>query len=257
MALKDRATLEQAVVEATAREISGDTRELLKWAYDLLGDNLMMSTAFGKSGMVLLHFVKDLIPGLPIYFLDTGFHFQETIDYANLLKRDWGLNLHFHRPKLYGDSFKEKYGEKLYETNPDLCCHKNKVEPFAELLDQHQGWIAGIRRDQSASRAEAEALEVLETNKLKIQPLVMWTRSRVEDYIADHDIPLHPLFSKGYRSIGCAPCTQAVTGDDERAGRWAGKEKTECGLHLFWKGKEDEEAPPKGGESPDSQAFSA
>ena len=257
MALTDRKTLEAEVQAAHSRGVDEHPRDLIKWAYDLLGDQLMMSTAFGKTGMVILHMVKDIIPDIPIYFLDTGFHFQETLDYARDLKEKWGLNLAFHKPALHGDAFTEKYGEKLYETNPDLCCHKNKVEPFAELINKYQGWIAGIRRDQSSSRAQAQSLEILETNKLKVQPMVMWTRARIEKYLDKHNIPLHPLFSHGYASIGCAPCTQPCgNSSDERAGRWSGKQKTECGLHLFW---EKQEKKPAGddGDKGASRAFSA
>jgi phosphoadenosine phosphosulfate reductase len=258
MAPLDRDTLEREVAEARRRGVDQDARRLLVWAWELLDGELMMSTAFGKSGMVILHMVKELIPELPVYFLDTGFHFQETLDYAEWIKREWRLDLRFHRPKLFGDAFRAEYGEALYETDPDLCCHKNKVEPFAELIERHQGWIAGIRRDQSSTRADAEPIEILAAGKLKVQPLVMWTRAMVEGYIAEHGIPLHPLFSRGYTSIGCAPCTSCVAGAgaeasaDERAGRWAGKEKTECGLHLFWQNRKER---PPGGKG--SQAFSA
>jgi phosphoadenosine phosphosulfate reductase len=186
--------------------------------------------------MVILDLARRTLPELPVYFLDTGFHFQETLDFAERIRREWKLKLIVYRPKLFGAAFAEQFGDKLYESDPDLCCHKNKVEPFAELLARHQGWIAGIRRDQANTRADAEAIEILEENKLKIQPLVHWTRAMVDAYIEEHAIPLHPLLSQGYTSIGCAPCTKpCVDPADERAGRWAGTQKTECGLHLFWK----------------------
>ncbi len=240
MGLRDRETLEREVALARERGVDRSPRQLLAWARELLGDDLMMSTAFGKTGMVILHMIREIAPGMPVYFLDTGFHFQETLDFAERLRSEWSLDIRFHRPKLFGEAFRAEYGENLYETDPDLCCHKNKVEPFAELIERYQGWIAGIRRDQSSTRADAETLEILQANKLKVQPLVMWTRARVDKYLAEHAVPLHPLFAEGYTSIGCAPCTACpAAGGHERDGRWAGSRKTECGLHLFWKDRQD------------------
>lgn len=255
MDLIDRKALEEEVGSARRDGTESDPRKLLQWAHDLLGPRLMMSTAFGKTGMVILHMVKDIIPDLEIYFLDTGFHFQESLAFADRIRREWGLRITLHRPRLYGDAFRARHGERIYETDPDFCCHNNKVEPFAELIRRYQGWIAGIRRDQSSTRADAATLEVLETSKLKVQPLALWTRERVEEYLSEHRIPLHPLFSRGYTSIGCAPCTSpcAHPGADERAGRWAGKEKTECGLHLFLK-KQAKSSPGPQGASPAASA---
>ncbi len=229
MALIDRSTLETEVEAARSRGLDQDVKALLKWSYELLGERLMMSTAFGKSGMVLIHMARELMPELPIYFLDTGFHFQETLDYADRIRREWGINIINYRPKLFGATFKAAYGENLYQSNPDLCCHKNKVEPFEEILERYQGWITAIRRDQSSTRAQAEPLELLENGKLKVQPLVLWPAERIDGYLEEHRIPLHPLMAQGYGSIGCAPCTKPGKG---REGRWDGKKK-ECGLHFI------------------------
>ncbi len=253
-------TVRNAVDSARAQGTDRDVRQLLSWAYELLGERLMMSTAFGKSGMVILNEIREAAPQVPVYFLDTGFHFQETLDYIDTLKK-WNVNVVLKRPKLYGPEFIKAYGEKPYERDPDFCCHKNKVEPFRELIGgpdaPYQGWITGIRRDQSSTRATAEPIELLEGNQVKIQPLAYWTRQEVEDYIAKHDIPLHPLFSQGYASVGCAPCT-ARSGDstDERAGRWAGKAKTECGLHTFWKKTDKAGFQPKPQEKDSSKPSS-
>ena len=234
------------VEAARARGIDRDARAVIRWAHETLGDKLMMTTAFGKSGMVILHLVRDIVPDLPIYFLDTSFHFPETIEFAEKLRDDWKVNLILKKPELHGEAFRARYGDKLHETDPDLCCHKNKVEPQRELLERYQGWIAGVRKDQASTRAQAEAIEVLEGGKLKVQPLANWGRVQVEAYIEEHSIPLHPLFSRGYTSIGCAPCTQPSSdAANERAGRWMGKGKVECGLHTFWK-----KAAAPGGPSP-------
>jgi len=125
---------------------------------------------------------------------------------------------------------------KLYERDPDLCCQLNKVDPQAELLERYQGWITGVRRDQADTRARAESLEILEGGILRVQPLAAWARSDVEAYLRAYGIAVHPLFAQGYTSIGCQPCTRPCRDPaNERAGRWAGKAKTECGLHTFWK----------------------
>lgn len=243
----DPQTLRAAVDGARDAGIHQDPRRLLSWAHELLGRRLMMSTAFGKSGMAILHMVKDLVPELPVYFLDTGFHFKETLEYAQKLKEKWRVNLIFKRPKLFGVEFVKKFGEKLHDRDPDLCCHKNKVEPFRDLFGPdglHQGWITGVRRDQSSTRAEAEPIEVLEGGLVKIQPLSHWTREMVETYIREHDIDIHPLFAQGYSSIGCQPCTQPCNDPaNERAGRWGGK-KVECGIQTQWKKAEKKGVPP-------------
>jgi phosphoadenosine phosphosulfate reductase len=232
----DLPALERAVEEARKAGIDGDARKVMLWARELLGAGLMMSTSFQKGGMVLLHMARELMPDLPVYFLDTGFHFQETLDFAETIKRDWGINLILKRGKLFGEEFKARHGN-LYESNPNLCCHLNKVEPQNEILAEYQGWITAIRRDQASTRAQSEVLEVLEGPKLKVQPLAFWTREEVSSYLKEHQVPVHPLYSQGYSSIGCGPCTQPSSDpNNERAGRWGGK-KVECGLHTFWKSR--------------------
>lgn len=246
MDLIELPALEHAVREARRAGIDRDPPRVMRWARDLLGDRLMMSTSFQKGGMVLLHLARELMPDLPVYFLDTGFHFQETLDFAEKIKREWGLNLIMKRGKLFGEEFKARHGN-LYETNPNLCCHLNKVEPNNEILAQYQGWITAIRRDQSSTRAETEVLEILEGPKLKVQPLAFWTREQVNAYLDEHKIPIHPLYFQGYSSIGCGPCTQPSSDpSNERAGRWGGK-KVECGLHTFWKSRGGPPASPPPG----------
>jgi len=231
----DQDVLSREVDSARARGIDKDARKLIQWAHDLLGDGLMMTTSFQKSGMIMLHMVKDLVPHLPVYFLNTGFHFKESLEFAERIRREWNVNVVLKKPKLFGEAFAAEHG-KLYETNPDLCCHLNKVEPQRELLEKYQGWIAEVRRDQSTAGSGAERIEVLEGAKLKVQPLANWPRARVQAYLQEHKVPVHPLFDQGFPSIGCEPCTQPCHDpSNERAGRWMGKGKTECGLHTFWK----------------------
>jgi len=239
----DDATLSREVDAARARGIGRDARAVIQWAHDLLGDGLMMTTSFQKSGMIILHMLREIAPHLPVYFLDTGFHFPETLAFAERVRREWNVNLIFQRAKLFGEAFRAQHG-KLYERDPDLCCHLNKVEPQAELLERYQGWIAGVRRDQADTREGAESLEILEGGTLRVQPLAHWVRSDVEAYLRAHDIPVHPLFAQGYTSLGCQPCTRPCHDPgNERAGRWVGTAKTECGLHTFWKKLGSQEPP--------------
>ena len=224
--------MDRAVAFARLTGIDRDPHAVIGWAHDLLGDQLMVTTSFQKTGMVILHMLRDVAPRLPVYFLDTGFHFRESLEFAETMEKRWGLNLIHQRPKLYGDAFFERHG-RLYQSDADRCCALNKVEPQRELLALHQGWIAGLRRDQSRTRGRTEVLERPSTDVLKINPLASWSRGDVEYYLASHRIPVHPLFAHGYSSIGCAPCTRPSSDpNDERAGRWVGSDKTECGLHA-------------------------
>jgi len=220
--------------------IDRDPHSVIAWAHELLGEQLMLTTSFQKTGMVILHILRDVAPDLPVYFLDTGFHFAETHEFAESVRKQWGLNLIRHRPKLLGDAFLARHG-RLYERDPDRCCALNKVDPQRDLLARHQGWIAGVRRDQASTRGGADVLERLAPDVLKINPLASWSRGDVEYYLATHRIPIHPLFAQGYSSIGCAPCTRPSSDpSDERAGRWAGTSKTECGLHTLLEKSETE-----------------
>lgn len=233
----EEAVLLAEVARARDAGLYKDARSVIRWAFELLGGRLMMTTSFQKSGMIILHLVKEVAPSIPVYFLDTGFHFAESLEFAQRIKDIWGIRLILQRPRLFGDDFHAIHG-KLHERDPELCCQLNKVEPQRELLERYQGWIAGVRRDQAATRAGAESLEVLEGGKLKVQPLAYWERSEVDAYLQEHEIPTHPLFERGYTSIGCAPCTLPNNDPlNERAGRWIGKAKVECGLHTFWKAR--------------------
>ncbi len=165
-------------------------------------------------------------------FLDTGFHFPETLAFRDELVRRLGLNLEVLTPRGGHEGFLEQHGQ-LHRTDPDLCCHLNKVEPLDDALEGYAGWVAGVRRDQTAARAHAPIVELTEGGQLKLAPIADWTQRDVWQYVHDHDLPEHPLLERGYPSVGCAPCTRAVLdGEDARAGRWAGSGKTECGLHL-------------------------
>jgi phosphoadenosine phosphosulfate reductase len=213
---------------------------ILEWAAATI-PGLAIATSFQSSGLVLLHLLRDIRPDLPVLFLDTGFHFPETIAFAEKVTREWDLQLVTLRGE-HGSSEKQAtlHGPELYRRDPDLCCAINKVQPLQRALEGYDGWISGIRRDQSPMRAKTPTVEaqMLPSGKeiLKIHPLANWSREDVEQYLAMHGIETHPLLERGFASIGCWPCTRAVrAGETERSGRWDGSGKTECGIHSFGK----------------------
>lgn len=213
-------------------------QEILRWAFGTI-DNVAVATSFQSSGLVILHMTRALGLRPPVLFIDTGFHFPETIDFRMRIAAEWDLHVVDVRGK-HGSPEGQAalYGPELYRRDPEKCCFVNKVEPLQRELESYDGWISGIRRDQSPLRAETPTMEaqMLQSGKevLKIHPLAHWNKGDVSRYVADHAIPTHPLLEQGFRSIGCAPCTRAtLPGEDDRAGRWSDLSKTECGIHLF------------------------
>lgn len=215
-------------------------QEILWWAAETI-DHLAVATSFQASGLVILHMLQQIRPGLPVLFLDTNFHFEETMAFRLRITEMWDLKLVDIRGE-HGSALRqaEIYGPELYKRDPNKCCEINKVLPLQRALEDYDGWISGLRRDQSPLRAGTPILEaqMLPSGNeiLKIHPLAAWTREDVMAYLAKHDIPTHPLLEKGYGSIGCWPCTRKIRdGESERDGRWDGSGKTECGIHLFGK----------------------
>lgn len=211
---------------------SWSPREILKWAWESYGPDIAATSSFQSQSVPLLHMIAEVTPEMPVFFLDTGFHFPETLAFRDRLVKEWGLNVRVIKPDVGHDGFQRQYGE-LYRTDPDMCCYINKVEPLRKARQGLRGWISGIRRDQTEQRRDTPVIAVLPSGQVKICPMVRWTRRDVWQYISQHDLPTHPLMKEGYLSIGCAPCTRPVgEGEDERSGRWAGQNKTECGLHI-------------------------
>lgn len=208
-------------------------REIIQWAVDEFAPEIAMSTSFQTQSMALLHMVTRIMPDIKIFFLDTGYHFWDTLMFREKVQHEWNLNV----VDLYRDSrwdvFVRQNTRALPVQDPNLCCYIHKVQPMQKALSGLKAWINGIRRDQTPERAHAQILELQDDGLLKVNPFLNWTKRDVQAYIADHHLPAHPLYERGYRSIGCAPCTVAVgIHDDDRAGRWAGRGKTECGLHT-------------------------
>ncbi|GAC1564911.1 MAG: phosphoadenylyl-sulfate reductase [Vulcanimicrobiaceae bacterium] len=189
----------------------------------------------GPSGMVLLDLVVARDPAVPVYFLDTGLLFEETYALVERVKDRYGIEPIAVRSELSVDQQAARFGEALWARDPNACCAIRKVEPQRAFLAPYDAWITGIRRDQSATRANASTVSNDDAagGIAKIAPLADWTSSDVWSYVFAHDVPYNPLNDHGYPSLGCTHCTRAIApGEDPRAGRWSGFDKLECGLHA-------------------------
>ncbi len=233
--------------ELNARFEKEQPDAILRWAIQEFCPRIAVSSSFQTESIALLHMISKIDPATKIFFLETGFHFKETLDFKKKVIKQLGLT---NVEDLQADpkkreEFMKLYDGKTYEKDPDQCCYINKVEPLERALKNLDAWIAGIRRSQSKTRKDIKIIEEYQ-DIYKINPLANVTSGDIWWYIKEHNLPKHELFDKGYLSIGCWPCTKPVQpGDDERSGRWAGKEKTECGIHTFMKPKESQKKEPE------------
>lgn len=228
---------EDTISRLNARFESARPQEIIRWALEGSGlDRIAVASAFQAEGTAVMHMATEIRPDIPILFLETGFQFAETLAFKEQLAERLGLNV----VDLVGDhtvaSQAALYGERLYERDPDLCCELNKVRPMFRALRELDAWMTAYRRDSSPTRAAAPILDQyeLEPGKMivKVNPVVNWTRGDTWDYLSANDLPHNPLYDLGYASIGCAPCTRMqFSGEPERAGRWAGLPRWECGIH--------------------------
>ncbi|MFO2549942.1 phosphoadenylyl-sulfate reductase [Alicyclobacillus cycloheptanicus] len=221
-------------LNALAAEYEGkDPREILKAAHELV-PNLALACSFGAEDMVLLDMWMQVNPQGIVFYIDTDVLFPETYALRDEAVARYGIpNLVRISSKLTLEAQAEQYGEALWARDPNQCCNLRKVEPLQRALTAYDGWITGIRRDQAPTRANARVFEWDQKfNLVKVNPLAAWSWDNVWDYIRDNHVPYNPLHDQGYPSIGCLHCTRPVKpGEDPRAGRWSGFEKTECGLH--------------------------
>jgi phosphoadenosine phosphosulfate reductase len=214
--------------------------DVLQWAWREFGLRAAIGTSFQGAGLVIIHHAVTAGLPLPIFTIDTDLLFPETMELKTRLEDFFGIQIEALVPELSLSQQEAELGPRLWERKPDLCCTLRKVVPLQKKLGELDAWIAGVRRDQSSNRSRTQILELYEFDRirekqiLKINPLAVWSRDDVWQYIRKHGIPYNPLHDRGFRSIGCKPCTRAVvSGQDERAGRWVGFEKTECGIHTF------------------------
>ena len=222
-----RLSLTETEIEALPAE------DVLSWAVEEFGDRLCLSCSWQKQSSVLVHMASELGLEVDIIELDTHLFFKESYETRERLVERYGLTLIVPEVITIAEQHRRE-GPNLWETNPDQCCHIRKVEPLMRLLEPYDAWVSGIRREQSPSRANARKVERSQRYGVwKVQPLADWSEKDVWQYILRNEIPYNPLHDVGYRSIGCIPCTRPTRPDEEeRAGRWAGSDKLECGIHV-------------------------
>ena len=219
---------------------SASPTEILRWAFEQFGTRAAIGTSFQGAGLVTIHHAVVAAIALPVFTIDTGLLFAETLELKRRLEKFFGITIESLVPELTVEEQSRQIAPQLWKVNPDLCCIIRKVEPLQKKLGSIDASITGLRRDQSAGRARTQVLELYEfdrlrgRNILKINPVASWSREQVWDYLRLHRIPYNALVDRGFRSIGCFPCTSPVFGgQDDRAGRWTGFDKKECGIHTF------------------------
>ena len=218
-----------------SRELETATpQEIIAWAVKKYSPKLTMATAFGPEGCAILHMLAEIDPKTYVFNLDTGYQFKETLELRDRIAKRYGLEVELRSAPTSVAEYEAANGGPVYKHDPDRCCFERKVTVLRQAVVGWSAWMSGIRRDQSTDRAGAAIVGWdKKFGLVKVSPLANWTKKDVWKLIVDHDIPYNPLHDQGYTSIGCWPCTRAVNaGEDERAGRWSGFAKTECGLHT-------------------------
>lgn len=228
----EHARLEALAAEAAERLEGAEPQEIMAWAAGEFGDKLCVTSSMADG--VVAHLASRARPGVDVIFLDTGYHFPETIGTRDAIAATLPVNVINVRPKQTVAEQDAEYGPRLYERDPDRCCAMRKVAPLAEALEPYHAWVTGLRRDEAETRRDTPVVAWdARRGMVKINPIAAWTQTEVDAYIAENHILVNPLASVGYTSIGCAPCTRPVgDGENARAGRWAGTSKIECGLHT-------------------------
>jgi phosphoadenosine phosphosulfate reductase len=221
--------------EADQRLQHATPQEILGWAVETFYPRLTMATAFGPEGCILIHMLAEIEPRVRVFNLETGYQFAETLELRDRIARRYGIEVELVRPDTSVAEYEARHGGPLYVVDPDRCCHDRKLVPLRRAVVGYDAWISSIRADQSADRGKAAVVGWdAKFGLAKVNPLLTWTRRDVWAFVVTHHVPYNPLHDRGYPSIGCWPCTRAVSADaDERAGRWAGQAKTECGLHSL------------------------
>jgi len=223
----------EALIAQASVDLEHETPEaVIQWAIERF-PNITFACSFGAEDVVLVDMVQKISPQTDIFYLDTDFHFKETYETRDRLEQHYGLKFVQVKPAITPEEQAEKHGEALWKSEPTACCNIRKVEPLTRILGNYEAWITGIRRDQAPTRANAKKIEYdTKFGLVKFNPIAHWTSDDVWEYIRANNIYYNPLHDQDYPSIGCEHCTRQVkAGEDPRAGRWSGFEKTECGLH--------------------------
>jgi phosphoadenosine phosphosulfate reductase len=202
---------------------SASASQIIRWAVDNFAPHLCLTASMTDA--VLVDLAVKVYEPIEVVFIDTGYHFPETLETVERVRRKYGLNLRMMTVPTHD--------EELWKVDPENCCSAVKVGQLDRALAGKEAWMSGLRRDEAATRANAPIIARDLRGLIKVNPIANWTQQDVDGYIKDHDVPVNPLSEQGYPSIGCWPCTKPVAeGEDPRSGRWAGQDKTECGLHL-------------------------
>lgn len=201
--------------------------------YQAAGKKLFTSSSFQSHSLVLLHILSRIDRTIPVYFINTGYHFPETVRFRDYVTELFGLNTIDLKPEVPKFMQRDAEGQLLFTSDPDHCCYLNKTQPMDGILKEYDVWINGVRADQSAVRAAMQIEQLAPYGKLRFHPMLDWTAKMIWQYQKEHKLPKHPLEEKGYVSIGCEPCTRRLDPNmQEREARWYGLKKVECGLHT-------------------------
>ncbi|MNO55602.1 Phosphoadenosine phosphosulfate reductase [compost metagenome] len=223
---------EKLIAEKAVELESATPEEIIAWAVETF-PNITFACSFGAEDVVLVDMLQKISPSTDIFYLDTDFHFQETYVTRDIITDKYDLEFVRVSPLITPEEQAAQHGAELWKSDPNACCNIRKVEPLTRILSQYEAWITGIRRDQAPTRANSKKIEY--DNKfglVKFNPIAGWTSEDVWNYIRENEVIYNPLHDRNYPSIGCEYCTRPVMpGEDPRAGRWSGSDKTECGLH--------------------------
>ncbi len=224
--------MERLAAKAADDLADAPAEDIIRWAVDAFGDRICITSSMTDA--VIVHLASAVRPGIDVIFLDTGYHFPETLGTRDAATAVYPINLINVTPSRTVEEQDAELGPRLYGRNPDLCCYLRKVVPLERALDPYDAWITGVRREETNSRSDTRAVEWdARREMVKVNPIVNWSQEQVDQYIAEQGVLINPLVYEGYPSIGCATCTLPVApGADPRSGRWAGSSKTECGLHT-------------------------
>lgn len=226
----------QEQIDEASRRLDGKPpEEIVRWAVDTFFPKLTMATAFGAEGNCIIHMLAEIEPRVRIFNLETGYQFKQTLELRERIKERYGIEVEYVRPETTVAEYERMHGQPIYSQNPNQCCFDRKVLPLRRAVVGYDAWMSAIRKDQTAHRGRANIVQWdAKFSLVKISPLLSWTKKDVWNFVFKHNVPYNPLHDQGYPSIGCWPCTEPVeSGEDERAGRWKGSAKKECGLHVI------------------------
>lgn len=231
------AELADEIAQANRALAGAHPAEILRWSAKRFQPHLLMATAFGAEGCCVIHILAGIDPGVKFINLETGYQFPETLELRERIRERYGITVEYIRPDQTVAEYEAEHGGPLHGLRPDQCCYDRKILPLRLAVARiaPHAWISAIRKDQTADRNQADVVQWdAKFNLVKVNPLLNWTKKDVWAFIVKNDVPYNPLHDRDYPSIGCWPCTRPVAaGEDDRAGRWAGKVKKECGLHVI------------------------